>query len=49
MGIESGVAFLILLAVIIILLVVFFTFFPLGLWISAAASGVHISDGRAHV
>ena len=43
MGIESGVAFLILLAVILILLVVFFTFFPLGLWISAAASGVHIS------
>ena len=43
MGIESGVAFLILLAVILILLVVFFTFFPLVLWISAAASGVHIS------
>ena len=43
MGIESGVAFLILLAVILILLVVFFTFFPLGLWISAAASGGHIS------
>ncbi|MGN0184462.1 MAG: flotillin-like protein FloA [Aristaeellaceae bacterium] len=29
--------------VVIILLIVFFRFFPIGLWISAAASGVHIS------
>ena len=29
--------------VVIILLIMFFRFFPIGLWISAAASGVHIS------
>ena len=29
--------------VVVILLIVFFRFFPIGLWISAAASGVHIS------
>ena len=40
---ESVVMLLVLLVVIIVVMVVFFSFFPLGLWISAAASGVHIS------
>ena len=33
----------IIAVIVIILLAVFFRFFPIGLWISAAASGVHIS------
>ncbi len=33
----------IIVIVAVILLVLFFRFFPIGLWISAAASGVHIS------
>ena len=42
MGVEM-VFFFIVAVVVIILLSVFFRFFPIGLWISAAASGVHIS------
>ena len=42
MGLEMFL-FPFILVVIIILLAVFFRFFPVGLWISAAASGVHIS------
>ena len=37
------VLFPIIAFVLIIVLVMFFRFFPIGLWISAAASGVHIS------
>ena len=40
---ESVVMLLVLVVVVIVALIVFFSFFPLGLWISAAASGVHIS------
>ena len=32
-----------LIVAIIVLVILFFTFFPVGLWISASASGVHIS------
>ena len=39
MMIEYGIFF----AVILILIVVFFHFIPFGLWISALASGVHVS------
>ncbi len=39
----DSILFFIIAIVLIILLVVFFRFFPIGLWISAAASGVHIS------
>ena len=41
--VEPIVALLVIIVAIIILLVLFFSFFPLGLWISAAASGVKIS------
>ena len=37
------ILFPIIAFVLIIMLVMFFRFFPIGLWISAAASGVHIS------
>ena len=37
------VLFPIIAFVLIIVLIMFFRFFPIGLWISAAASGVHIS------
>ena len=37
------ILFFIIAIVVIIMLAVFFRFFPIGLWISAAASGVHIS------
>jgi len=37
------VLFPIIAVVVIIVLILFFRFFPIGLWISAAASGVHIS------
>ena len=37
------VSTLILIIVIIVAVILFFTFFPIGLWISAAASRVHIS------
>lgn len=37
------ILFPIIAFVLIIVLVMFFRFFPIGLWISAAASGVHIS------
>ena len=40
---ESVVLLLVFLVIIIVFLIVFFSFFPLGLWISAAASGVKIS------
>ena len=35
----------VLVVLILILLIVFFTFVPVGLWISARASGVHVSIG----
>jgi len=35
--------FFIIAITVVIMLVIFFRFFPIGLWISAAASGVHIS------
>ncbi len=37
------VFFVVIVVLVIVLLSVFFSFFPIGLWISAAASGVHIS------
>ena len=37
------VFFAVIIVLVVILLTVFFRFFPIGLWISAAASGVHIS------
>ena len=37
------ILFPIIAVAVIIVLILFFTFFPIGLWISAAASGVHIS------
>lgn len=37
------VLFPIIAVAVIIVLILFFRFFPIGLWISAAASGVHIS------
>ena len=40
---EPIIALLVIIVAVIILLVLFFSFFPLGLWISAAASGVKIS------
>ena len=40
---ETMIALMVLIVAAIILLVLFFSFFPLGLWISAAASGVRIS------
>ncbi len=40
---ESIILLLVLIVAIIVVLIVFFSFFPLGLWISAAASGVKIS------
>lgn len=42
MGMDM-ILFFVIAIVVIIMLVVFFRFFPIGLWISAAASGVHIS------
>lgn len=42
MGMDI-VLFFIMAIVVIIMLVVFFRFFPVGLWITAAASGVHAS------
>ncbi len=43
MMMEPLIALVVIIVALIILLVLFFSFFPLGLWISAAASGVHIS------
>jgi len=40
---EPIIALSVIIVAVIILLVLFFSFFPLGLWISAAASGVKIS------
>ena len=40
---ESTLLVLILIVAIVVALVLFLNFFPLGLWISAAASGVRIS------
>ena len=37
------IMFFVLAIVVIVLLIMFFRFFPIGLWISAAASGVRIS------
>ena len=42
MGMDM-ILFFVIAIVVVIMLVVFFRFFPIGLWISAAASGVHIS------
>ena len=42
MGMDV-ILFFVIAIVVIIMLAVFFRFFPIGLWISAAASGVHIS------
>ena len=38
-----GIMDMVMVVVILILVIIFFRFFPVGLWISAAASGVHIS------
>ena len=40
---ESTLLVLVLIVAIVVALVLFLNFFPLGLWISAAASGVRIS------
>ena len=43
---ESGILVVALVVVLVlIVLAVFLRFFPIGLWISALASGVHISIG----
>ena len=43
---ESGILVIALVVVLVlIVLAVFLRFFPIGLWISALASGVHISIG----
>ena len=44
MGLES-IGLVIILALIVIFLIVFFNLVPLSLWISAVASGVHVSIG----
>ncbi len=44
MGFES-IGLVIILALIVIFLIVFFNLVPLSLWISAVASGVHVSIG----
>ena len=36
-----------IIAVVFVVVCVFLSFVPLGLWISALSSGVHV-DGRAH-
>ena len=41
----SMISMIVLIAVIFIALCVFLSFFPIGLWISALASGVHVSIG----
>ena len=40
---EPIVLTVVVIFAIIVVLILFLNFFPLGLWISAAASGVHIS------
>ena len=35
--------YIVLAVAVVLVLILFFSFFPIGLWISAAASGVHIS------
>ena len=42
MGMDTILFFVMAIAVVIVL-ILFFNLFPIGLWISAAASGVHIS------
>lgn len=42
---SSGLLIVLIMAVVLILLTIFFRFFPVGLWVSALASGVHISIG----
>lgn len=40
---EPGFAYLFIGIAIVILIILFFTIFPIGLWIEAMASGVHVS------
>ena len=42
---DSGIIIIFAVLVAVIVLAVFLRFFPIGLWISALASGVHISIG----
>ena len=42
---ASMIGIIAIVAVAVVLLIIFFRFFPIGLWISALASGVHISIG----
>ena len=42
---SSGLLLILIVAVVLILLTIFLRFFPVGLWVSALASGVHISIG----
>lgn len=42
---DSGIIIVFAVVVALIILAVFLRFFPIGLWISALASGVHISIG----
>ena len=44
MGIEL-VSLLVIIFLVLVLLIAFFSFFPVGLWISARASGVKVSIG----
>ena len=39
---EGPIAFILLLGVILVAIFTFFTFIPVGLWISAAAAGVRV-------
>ena len=40
---EPSIGAIILILVVVVLLIAFFTFVPVSLWISALASGVHVS------
>ena len=43
MILPSSVGTIVMIVVILLVLIIFFHFFPVGLWISALASGVHVS------
>ena len=42
---EGSFLIVFLVAIVVIILLIFLRFFPVGLWVSALASGVHISIG----
>ena len=40
---DSAIAYLLIALAILVFIIVFFSMFPIGLWIEAMASGVHVS------